>query len=52
MRNCIWTTLLVSALIGGCYRTGMNAEPSSVSLFNGRNLDGWVIENNGAFSVQ
>lgn len=52
MRNCIWTTLLVSALIGGCSRTGMNAEPSSVSLFNGRNLDGWVIENNGAFSVQ
>ena len=47
MRNCIWATLLVSALISGCSSTGMNAE-----LFNGRNLDGWVIENNGAFSVQ
>lgn len=27
-------------------------QPSYISLFNGRNLDGWVIENNGTFSVQ
>ena len=32
------------ALASGC--------ASSTSLFNGKNLDGWVIENNGQFSVR
>lgn len=41
--------LIVAPLISGCASTDL---AKSVSLFNGRNLDGWVIENNGAFSAK
>lgn len=33
----------------GCSLQGK--APDTIALFNGQNLDGWVIENNGQFSV-
>ena len=45
-------TLIASVLIGGCSETHTVEDSSYVTLFNGRNLDGWVIENNGNFSVR
>lgn len=33
----------------GCSLQGK--APDAIALFNGQNLDGWVIENNGQFSV-
>ena len=45
--------LIASAVVGllaGCAKT--NAPPKSMSLFNGLNLDNWVIENDGQFSVE
>jgi hypothetical protein len=52
MKKLILVSLIVMALVGGC-SLGLNiTDQSTISLFNGRNLDGWVIENNGAFSVK
>ncbi len=45
--------LIASAVVGlltGCAKT--NDPPKSMSLFNGLNLDNWVIENDGQFSVE
>ena len=45
--------LIASAAVGmlaGCAKT--NDPPKSMSLFNGLNLDNWVIENDGQFSVE
>lgn len=44
------TTLL---LVPGCAPTEPDAATAeTVALFNGENLDGWVIENDGQFSVR
>ncbi len=40
----------IFALLAGCTTT--NNPPKSISLFNGTNLDNWVIENDAQFSVQ
>jgi len=49
----IMVTLAGVTLFLGCAGPDMDAHKGSyVSLFNGRNLDGWVIENNANFSVQ
>ncbi len=45
--------LIASAVVGllaGCAKT--NDPPKSMSLFNGLDLDNWVIENDGQFSVE
>ena len=45
--------LIASAVVGllaGCAK--INDPPKSMSLFNGLNLDNWVIENDGQFSVE
>ncbi len=52
MRKHILVSLIVMALVGGCSLGPNKTDKATVSLFNGRNLDGWVIENNGAFSVK
>ena len=54
MRNLIFTSIMaVQVLITGCAQVGNNADHDPIiSLFNGRDLEGWVIENNGAFSVE
>ena len=44
--------VLLLPFLSGC--AGLNLQPVEsgfVSLFNGRNLDGWSIENGGRFSV-
>jgi len=53
MSKSIPVILAVALLYSGC--TGPDANTNGgpyVSLFNGDNLDGWVIENNGAFSAR
>jgi len=40
------------SVFGGCASMPGDADSRVVSLFDGETLDGWVIENNGAFSVQ
>ena len=52
MRKRIPVLLIVMVLVGGCFLGPKDTETSTVSLFNGRNLEGWVIESNGAFSVK
>jgi len=47
--NKLLITTIATALLAGC---GPKAEPKSVSLLNGANLDNWVIENDGRFSVE
>ncbi len=46
----------IVALAIGCAGPGVASgdenEPGYVSLFNGKNLDGWVIENDGQFAVR
>ncbi len=46
----------IVALAIGCAGSGVASgdekEPGYVSLFNGKNLDGWVIENDGQFAVR
>ncbi|MCP4451309.1 MAG: DUF1080 domain-containing protein [Planctomycetes bacterium] len=53
MNRMIWCVIVTLVLISGCrsLETDTN-RTQSVSLFNGRNLDGWVIENNALFSVR
>ena len=53
MDKMICCAIVFIVLISGCssLETDTNrAQP--LSLFNGRDLDGWVIENNGQFSVK
>lgn len=53
MSKTIGCAIVFTVLISGCNNVETEAEPvASVALFNGRNLDGWVIENNALFSVQ
>jgi len=40
---------LTAALLVGCLTLGTS---NTVSLFNGANLDNWVVENDGQFSVE
>ena len=40
---------IIVTLFVGC---ATNVAPKSVGLFNGANLDNWVIENDGQFSVE
>lgn len=49
MTERFFAVLLTAALISGCASTNHS---KTISLFNGRNLDGWAIEHNGAFSVK
>jgi len=50
MKKWILITLCTMLLAGGC--SSHPPEPVRVSLFNGYDLEGWVIENQGAFSVK
>ena len=44
---------LTIMLLSGCASTSTDTDNAGfVSLFNGSDLDGWVIENNAAFSAQ
>ncbi len=53
MNKSLFMVLGTVTLISGCAGTDVDADRAQyVSLFNGRDLDGWVIENNGAFSAQ
>lgn len=42
---------LTFSLLIGC-TPATNDSGKTISLFNGKNLDGWEIENNGQFSVE
>jgi len=48
--NKLLIASVVVGLLAGCAKT--NDPPKSMSLFNGLNLDNWVIENDGQFSVE
>ncbi|MHC4074691.1 MAG: 3-keto-disaccharide hydrolase [Planctomycetota bacterium] len=53
MSKSIFVILVSMVILSGCAGTGIDADNAPyVSLFNGSDLDGWVIENNGAFSAQ
>ena len=53
MSKSIPIVLTVALLSSGCTSPDTNTGSGPyVSLFNGKNLDGWVIENNGAFSAR
>ncbi|MBL7187307.1 MAG: DUF1080 domain-containing protein [Phycisphaerae bacterium] len=44
---------LIIVLLSGCAGTNIDTDNAGyVSLFNGSDLDGWVIENNAAFSAR
>ena len=44
---------LTIVLLSGCASTNIDADNAGyISLFNGSDLDGWVIENNAAFSAR
>ena len=49
MKKLLITCIMVT-LSAGCATT--NSPTKIVALFNGTNLDNWVIENGGQFSVQ
>ena len=52
MKNMICSAMMM-ALISGCNQTETHAHDAArVSLFNGRDLDGWVIENSARFSAR
>ncbi|MCP4195714.1 MAG: DUF1080 domain-containing protein, partial [Proteobacteria bacterium] len=44
--------LIASIIVTLFVRCAINVAPKSISLFNGTNLDNWVIENDAQFSVQ
>jgi hypothetical protein len=53
MSRMIWCVIVFTVLISGCNRVKTETDrAASVPLFNGHNLEGWVIENNGLFSAQ
>ena len=49
MKKLLITCIMVT-LSAGCATT--NGPTKIVALFNGTNLENWVIENGGQFSVQ
>jgi len=53
MRNLTLSIIAVAVLITGCGPVENHVDRDTyVSLFNGRDLEGWVIENDALFSVQ
>jgi hypothetical protein len=50
MRFPVLPALACAAFLAGC--AGSSSSGRSHSLFNGRNLDGWVVENGGTWEVQ
>ena len=53
MSRMIWYVIAFMVLISCCNSVETETDrAASMPLFNGRNLEGWVIENNGLFSVQ
>ncbi len=48
----IGIVVIAAGYAGPSIANGDHSQPGYVSLFNGKNLDGWVIENNGQFSVR
>lgn len=52
MKTNIIITLSIITFAAGCTSHSRDSAESTLSLFNGQNLDGWVIESNGDFSVQ
>ena len=42
----------IAALAANGGRPGVASEPGYVSLFDGKSLEGWVVENNGQFLVR
>ncbi len=53
MRNLTLSIIAVAVLITGCGPVEDHVDRDTyVSLFNGRDLEGWVIENDALFSVQ
>lgn len=53
MTERLFVLILTSVLISGCAGPNVDTEQSPyITLFNGRNLDGWIIENNRASSAK
>ena len=53
MTRSLFIVIAVAALVSGCAGPDSQTDRGPyISLFNGRDLDGWVIENNGAFSAR
>ena len=53
MSKNVFVTGLITALLSGCAGTSVDADNGGyVSLFNGSDLEGWVVENNAAFSAR
>jgi len=53
MKIMTWISMFTLVLISGCKPLERDAKVTGfVSLFNGRDIEGWVIENNARFSVQ
>lgn len=54
MNRCLRSLTLAAALVGmvagGCSTAPQTGKP--YTLFNGRNLDGWVVEHGGAWDVK
>ncbi len=48
----IFIAVIAAGYGGPNIANGDDSKPGYVSLFNGKNLDGWVIENNAQFSVR
>ena len=45
-------SLVSLALLGGLFITACSTAPQAVSLFDGKSLEGWEIQNGGRFSVE
>ena len=43
---------VILSIVVGCAHVGANSPKASIELFNGKNLDGWTIQNKGKFSVE
>jgi len=55
MKYCIRFVVLPALMLSvavGCARLGTDSPPTGFALFNGKNLDGWTIQNEGRFSVE
>lgn len=54
MKYCFPLILAVVVLItaAGCVSLTSDSQSTGTALFNGKNLDGWTIQNNGRFSVE
>lgn len=52
MARSLVITLAATLSTAGCCLCGSKDDSRAVQLFNGENLDGWVIESGGDFSVR